>query len=270
MALELPEGMELMRDVSAAAWVTEALWPWGWSPTEGEGPTRVGSFLPAVFDAYARVLNPAGEDRTTRWRDIAASNGVELRPESTFADICGIDPDDARALDRAVPLSGCLPDEETRALSRLLEGFTTTPERCWFCIWVGQGFWWHGAHSIFVSGTEGTRVHREELAAHERRSKEVDAIMRRVPQVHARSREYFLFRGWVRLADAFPPIEGRWFQSPNIWWPEDRAWCAITEVDGYSSYVGGTRACIDAVLASSELETIEVSPEHRIGDEALR
>jgi len=270
MGLELPEGMALMQDVSAATWVTEALWPWGWSPTEGEGATRIGSFLPAVFDAYVRILNPVGEERTTRWRDIAASNGVELGPESTFADICRIDPDDTRALDRSVPQSGCLPQEETRALSRVLEGFTTTPERCWFCLWVGQGFWWHGAHSIFVSERKGSRAQRAALKAYERRSKEVDAIMRRAPQVRAPNREYFLFRGPVRLADSFPPVEPPWFQSPNIWWPDDRAWCAVTEVDGYSSFVGGTRACIGAVLASPELETIEASPEHRIGDEALR
>jgi hypothetical protein len=269
MGLELPEGMELMQDVSASAWVTEALWPWGWSPPDGEGATRVGSFLPAVFDAYARILNPAGENRTTPWRDIAAGNGVELGPESTFADICGIGLHGARALDQAAPRNGCLPPEETRALSRLLEPYTATPERCWFCLWVGWGFWWHGAHSILVSSTRGSRAQRAELAEYERQSKEVDAIMRRAPQVRTRNREYFLFRGPVRLADTFPPIGGPWYQSPNIWWPDDRAWCAITEVDGYSSFVGGSCGCIDAVLSSSELETIEASPEHRIGDDAL-
>lgn len=50
-----------------------------------------------------------------------------------------------------------------------------------------------------------------------------------------------------------------WEQSPSMWWPADRTWFVATEVDGFSSYVGGSRAAIDGVLASSELETIQVT-----------
>jgi hypothetical protein len=57
---------------------------------------------------------------------------------------------------------------------------------------------------------------------------------------------------------------GIWHQSPNIWWPDDRAWCVATELDGYSSYVGGSRACIDSVLASPDVETIGVDPTVRM------
>jgi hypothetical protein len=41
-----------------------------------------------------------------------------------------------------------------------------------------------------------------------------------------------------------------------MWWPADRAWFVATEVDGFSSYVGGTQGAIDSVLASPELEAI--------------
>jgi hypothetical protein len=33
----------------------------------------------------------------------------------------------------------------------------------------------------------------------------------------------------------------------------------ITEIDGYSTYVGGSRAAIGDVLASADMETIEVT-----------
>jgi hypothetical protein len=44
-----------------------------------------------------------------------------------------------------------------------------------------------------------------------------------------------------------------------MWWPADRAWFVATEVDGFSSYVGGSQTAIDAVLASPELEAIAVT-----------
>jgi hypothetical protein len=44
-----------------------------------------------------------------------------------------------------------------------------------------------------------------------------------------------------------------------MWWPSDRAWFVATEVDGFSTYAGGSQAAIDDVLASSELEAIQVT-----------
>ena len=75
--------------------------------------------------------------------------------------------------------------------------------------------------------------------------------------VKTQHREYFLLSSGLALVPSFE-IMG-WHQSPSIWWPEDRAWCVITEVDGYSTYVGGTASCVDAVIASSDLEAIEVT-----------
>ena len=54
------------------------------------------------------------------------------------------------------------------------------------------------------------------------------------------------------------------YQSPNQWWPADRAWCVATEVDGYSSYLAGSLRCVHAVLRSPKIEALEVSPETRL------
>ena len=52
-------------------------------------------------------------------------------------------------------------------------------------------------------------------------------------------------------------------QSPNIWWPDDRAWCVATEIDLQSTYVGGPVACIRAILDNPNLEAYPVNPEDR-------
>ena len=50
------------------------------------------------------------------------------------------------------------------------------------------------------------------------------------------------------------------YQSANLWWPEDRAWCVATEIDFNTIYIGGTLGLIDALLACEELEVYQVEP----------
>jgi hypothetical protein len=51
-----------------------------------------------------------------------------------------------------------------------------------------------------------------------------------------------------------------WWQSPTLWWPDDRAWCVETEVDFASTYVGGTRACIAELAGHPDLEAVIAQP----------
>lgn len=48
-------------------------------------------------------------------------------------------------------------------------------------------------------------------------------------------------------------------QSPNIWWPDDHAWCVASEIDYEFTYVGGSRELIDDLLALSCLEVKETA-----------
>ena len=43
------------------------------------------------------------------------------------------------------------------------------------------------------------------------------------------AREYVLFVG--PLAGLPSLMEAQGGRSPNLWWPEDRAWCVATEID---------------------------------------
>ncbi len=55
---------------------------------------------------------------------------------------------------------------------------------------------------------------------------------------------------------------------PNLWWPDDRAWCVATELDMQSTYIGGSRACVDQLLGDDRLEVYEVQPSDGISWDA--
>lgn len=78
------------------------------------------------------------------------------------------------------------------------------------------------------------------------------------------NRDYLLFRGYLIAAlDMGHWSMPDWFlpQSPNILWPEDRSWCAATEIDFDSTLVGGSAALVSAVLTATDLETWPVDPD---------
>ena len=139
------------------------------------------------------------------------------------------------------------------ALVAVLGNFTTSQDRCWFCIWEGYGFWWASGHSPLYT----PEVPAEQRAAYWQEAQQQDDFLRKVPRVQTENRAYFLFRGPLSAASSFNFESSR--QSPNLWWPGDRSWCVATEIDAYSTYLGGSRKCIDQVLAAVELETIEVA-----------
>lgn len=94
-------------------------------------------------------------------------------------------------------------------------------------------------------------------------------------------REYWLFRGAlasvVEHAIEFESAgdeeraDGREFarmsreagcvQSPHLWWPEDRAWVVVSEIDYDSTLVAGTQALAEALLEHPDIECLEVSPD---------
>jgi hypothetical protein len=77
-----------------------------------------------------------------------------------------------------------------------------------------------------------------------------------------------LFRGPLEIALKGPWT--RWHQTPNLWWPHDRAWFVATEIDFDSTLVGGSHALIDALLANDALEALEITLDTRLdwfGDE---
>ena len=118
--------------------------------------------------------------------------------------------------------SGSLPREQRVVLVEHLRRATETPDGCWFSVWEGFG------------GMDDQGVdERVEL-----------------PQ-----RSYFLARGSI---DHVLPstLDAPWDQSPNLWWPDDRAWIVTTEIDFAWTYVGGSSELIEGLLDDDRLEVL--------------
>ena len=195
------------------------------------GEARVYFLLPDGFEAYTRILHPAYQPTTddpVRWSEIAAQVGTTLHSEADFEKLAG-----SRIDDWDEPRQGLLPKVEARELVGILRQFTTSP-RCIFAIWEGWGGMdslWQGAVSIRMPG-----------------------------------RVYGLFGG--PLNSALELLDhGALCPPPSLWWPEDQAWFVGTGIDELSTFVGGSRACIDGILASG-VETFEVSPNARFDRDA--
>jgi hypothetical protein len=235
----LPTEIELLADTWAADWAISRLRPWE------EGGVKVASFMVDGFEDYARVLHPAGgrggESRGLRWSEVAFRLSKPFQPDVQFRHLAG-DSDlyHHPILGDIEPLSGSLPIGLLRSLVTLFQRWSEEGERCWFAMWDGNGTWWKGAHS------------GEDPFDDER-----DAVLRRTPLVHTQHRDYFLMRG--PLPAVLPLFDAAGSQSPALWWPEGRSWLVSTEVDAYSTYVGGSAYLIEDLLRSDEIEAVPSS-----------
>ncbi len=211
--------LRYVTDLAAAQWIKGRLHPFA---------QDAGSVIPEGFDGYARVFHPAYRDvpdSPVTWRQIAAANGRKVHPEMQFGGIAGTwshrsgQPD----LWSVEPRVGSLPLDLARALVGVLRPHAATPDRCWFAVWEGWG------------GLTPPR----------------DAAKLELPH-----RRYFLATG--TLEDALRTVNGPQgaYRSASMWWPDDRSWFISTEVDLSWTYVGGSRACIDAVLADPQIEAL--------------
>jgi hypothetical protein len=235
----IPPGLEFETDVSVGAWIDPLMLPADWNPG-----VRAGAIVPPGFDAYARVFHPGRRrDGTSfRWADIAAERGTTVHPQMQFSHVFGVHRFD-RIDEINPPPEGCMPQADTAVLASILESHTTTAERCWFAMWDGYGW-----------------------GDPERRSAEE---LERIPNLRVRGRRYYLLRGPVGSASRLE-VDDRLFQSASLWWPDDRAWCVATSIDGDSTYVAGGRTCIRAVLDDERLEALPATVEDRFdawGDE---
>jgi len=91
--------------------------------------------------------------------------------------------------------------------------------------------------------------------------------------VHLPHRDYLLLAGpllaalcmgWHVRPDGFEA------QSPNLFWPADRAWCVASEIDFDSTLVGGTAELADAILAAPALDAWAVGPDDALTFDADR
>ena len=218
-------------NVAETGWIAKGLSP--------SGETIAVHFVPSGFEAYARILHPVeelqgGEARLVRWHEVAAWSGLPLHAYARFHSVAlPPEPVDGPApWSGSGPRGGSLSPPDAAVLIDHLRLHTATPERCWFCLWEGAG--WYGG--LIPDAVEiGPRV--------------------RLPH-----RNHYLYRGPVDAAlvgyPGRPPDH-----TANLWWPNDHAWCVASDVDPSWSYVGGSHALVEALVSEPALEVFEVEPD---------
>jgi hypothetical protein len=223
-------GLPVETDVSQGVWISSGR-------RRGE-PGTVGALVPAVFDAYARVLHPAvryagDDDVEVSWAEVAAHNGTVAHPLVQWQGITRGPVESQPPLWDDGPSEGHLPVPVAGRLTDVLARHTTTPADCLFGRWDGFGYDLASPDApprLLLRGERDVVLVRGTVG---------DAVRNLAPEPHE--------------------------QSANLWWPADRAWCVVTDVDLRSSYVGGSAACIDQLLGTTGLEAVPAAPEDPIG-----
>lgn len=217
--------------------------------------TTVASVVPRGFASYARVLHPAeaphhGHGRLVRWAEVAAWSGMPLRADAQFHSIAlpPRRPDAPAPWTGQGPRSGSLYPPDALVLAEILRRFSETPERCWFCLW--DGFDLRG-RPLTAAGEPSPR-----------RDDPPPEAVRLGPRVRLPCRDYLLYEG---PADAVVTLQLPGHdQTANLWWPSDHAWAVASEIDLAWSYVGGSAALIDSLLADERVEVLPAGPDDRL------
>lgn len=253
--------LRAVTDVSPADWVVAGVGPFG---------SGVGAFVPHGFEAYARILHPASaaDDRPVTWAEVAAWSGRVIHPLVQF-DALAVPVPGAGSGDppwQTSPEPGSLPPALLAALCDVLAGHTGSADRCWFCIWDGYAQTAGARATVTFTADRGGPAGDDTTGDGEREDEpgaqlilppEIPPSVVNGPRMCLPERCYLLLEGPLDAAgelgmSIFP-------QSPNLFWPDDRAWCAATEVDLDSTYLGGPAALVRDLLADQRLEALPAS-----------
>ena len=198
-----------------------------------------GTHVPVVFEQYARILHPAlsGPHAPVRWDEVAGSSGRTIHALAQWESISR-PPDGRRSphLFVQAPRRGGLPPDQLASLCRLLTRFTGTPDRCFIGVWEGYGWLPLSDHA----------------AARELRLDQ---------------RTFLVIEGSIAGATA---VGSRYWngpfqpEPPTLIWPADRAWFVASDPDLDSTYVGGSTAMIEALLATPGLEAWPIGSTDRV------
>lgn len=195
------------------------------------GGPELRAALPELV--WTEVLHPAhrlfpdGRAVEVRWQEIGSAAGREPRPGVHFDALVGLpvssfengidDPDGVWTLP---PAQGSLPRALADRLRELLSRHTASSE-AYVGVWAG----WSVMAPYRSVG---------------------------VPRATAFGREYLLFRTPLHvLSRSVDEVD---HQSANLWYPGDHRWLLVTDVDHWSTFVGGSRDLAGKLLGASGIE----------------
>lgn len=243
------EGMAPADGVDHARWVVDAL-------IGGSGVTAI---VPAGFEAYARLLHPLPDGE--RWEEVAP-----------FFLGSGDEPYDYPDADPLLAVEGDLGAETVDALAAALA--PSARGGCHFGVWDGWGWLHPGAMAVVSASTDAgpeaaARAQRELEQRHERSMRGVRSFVEACPLSDdiGGGRPMRLLDGpieSVRTIGHDPFGDGSFDrQSPQWWWPSDRAWFVATEIDYPWTYLAGTESLVADVLATLPAQSVPIAPTAR-------
>lgn len=235
-------GLQAAGDLSEARWVAARL---------GGAIGTVTQTVPGGYPAYARVCHPV-EDETgslVTWTEVAEVTGRRPHPLMQWHALIGssnaVNP---RSADWAGsnPTLGSLEPEVLAPLCDVLSRHTETPRECFFCLWEGYG-WMRGTYRQTFMGAQQVILPA------------LPQDLLNAPRLQHPARTYLLLTGALPAARQLAEI-GPSHQSPNIFWPADRAWCIASEIDFDSTLVGGSEKLITTLVDVPALDVWQVRP----------
>ncbi|HUG84605.1 MAG TPA: hypothetical protein VMM13_08560 [Euzebya sp.] len=216
-----PHVLRPERDAAAARWLLEELRPW----TSGDQMLPVASFVPESYAAVVKILHPwAGKDEhaVVPWQQVmAVAQLPSLHALSRTRSMGG--PPQLEGWQS--PAQGRLDQRTAAGLVAVLQSATDTPANVFVGVWTGWGgFPYQRFPGAAVIPTEA-RGHR-------------------------------LLRG--PLTGVLQPVSDRSdeVETSGIWWPADRAWVVVTEIDFEWTFVAGSEALVEELASHPDLEVL--------------
>lgn len=216
-----------------------------WWATGLAAGNDVRSWIPDVFERYARILHPAYRREESpqgithvlvTWRELANWSGKPFGAEPCIDDLLVRNDRLSWSEQGSRPAEGRLDPTYMRRLVELLTPTIGVTEDVWFLVWAGYG--------------SMKSVRREETEL------EINSSWR------GSGRTYLLFHASMGpafdddaenvLAEPARPM----LKTPNFWWPTSRRWFVSTDIDAFSTLIGGSTPLIDALLEDDVLETV--------------
>ena len=247
-----------------------------WIPGTLARPGTVTGTVPAGFEAYARIFHPAHarlmewdrgspvpvQSRSMQWRELAEIRGTLAHPLMQWnAILAGYRNPvwNEPGWQYEDPLVGALAGGHLAEVVRILASHTSSPATCTAGLWEGWG-WVSGATADVAAGKGDFEdplpppFHRGDVAG--------------AAKLELPGRRYLLFNADLAVfADPGWHQANGWdmLQSPNLLWPEDRAWFLASEIDMDSTIVGGSALLIDELGQSGTVEALPVPPDGELG-----
>lgn len=243
----LGDDLKVVDGAAAGAWI---------EPRLGGEFGAVTLQVPKGFEAYARILHPAGdyEGNPVRWAEVAAACGATVHAEMQWNAITGAsDPckGPGTKWEGGEPMTGCMEVDELDVLCEILALHTGDPGECFFGLCTIKT--WEEAFSpddleplLELPMGRDHIVLAGPLSA-------VDQIARDWSKP---SSSRATFSAWLGDGPSSERPELDWYtrEPPNLIWPDDHSWLVVSEVDFDSTLVGGSAELIEAIVESPKLE----------------